>query len=83
MGHANCGLAQHQLQVAALAFRANLSDAAESEYVKGLAFIVEMVDNQTWVEFAQDQDIVGVVLATARRLVDSVMLWRRHRFRYG
>jgi hypothetical protein len=44
VGHAYRGQAQHQLEVAILAFLAGLSDASESQYVEGLAFIVDIVD---------------------------------------
>jgi hypothetical protein len=58
MRHAYGRLAQDQFQVAALALGADLADAAESQYVKGFSFIVDMVDHHARVEFAENQTVV-------------------------
>jgi hypothetical protein len=66
VGHAHGGLAQDQLQVAATALGTDFPDTSKSQYVKGLAFIVEVVDHHPRVQFAQDQTVVVAVLASAR-----------------
>jgi hypothetical protein len=58
MGNAYGRLAQDQFQVAALAFGTDLADAAEGQYVKGLPFIVDMVDHHARVELTENQAIV-------------------------
>jgi hypothetical protein len=65
MGDAYGRLAQDQFQVAALAFGTDLPDRAESQYVKGPAFIVEVVDHHAWVELAENQVVLRA--ATAAR----------------
>jgi hypothetical protein len=66
MSHAHRRLAQDQFQVAALAFGADFTDAAERQYVKGLAFIVDMVDYHARVELAENQTIFRFRVVTAR-----------------
>lgn len=63
MGNADGRLAQDQFQVAALAFGTDLPDRAESQYVKGLAFIVEVVDYHARIELAEHQEILGSATA--------------------
>jgi hypothetical protein len=80
MGYAYRLLAQYELELMCAALRADLADAAESQYVKRLGFIVEVVDHHARVEFAKDQIVVGDVLSSARWM-GIVLLGRRHRFR--
>jgi hypothetical protein len=79
--HAYGRLAQDQFQVAALALGADLADAAESQYVKGFAFIVDVVDYHARIELAENQAVFCFVVAAARWM--GLMLGWRHRFRYG
>jgi hypothetical protein len=81
VGHAYRRLAQDQFQVAALAFRTDLPDTAESQYVKRLPFIVEMVDDRARVELAENQTVFRFRVAAARWV--RVLLGWRHRLRYG
>jgi hypothetical protein len=62
------------------ALRADLADAAESQYVKRLPFIVKVVDHHARIQFAEDQIVVGDMLSSARWLEEVLMGWR-HRFR--
>ena len=79
MGDAYGLLSQDELELVCPAFRADLADAAESQYVKRLFFIVEVVDDHARVEFAEDQVVVGEVLSSARWL--GLLLGWGHRFR--
>jgi hypothetical protein len=81
VGHPHSGLAQDQFQVAALALGTNLSDSAESLYVKRLPFIVDMVDDHARIELAENQTVFRFRVAAARWF--GVLLGWRHRFRYG
>jgi hypothetical protein len=66
--------------VAALAFGADFADAAEGHDVKGLIFVVEMVDDHAWIEFAENQAIVRFRVAPPPGV--GVLLGVRHRLRY-
>jgi hypothetical protein len=81
VGHAHGGLAQDQFQVAALAFGTDLSDTAESQYVKRLAFIVEMVDDHARIELAENQAVFRFRVAAARWF--GLLQGWRHRLGYG
>ena len=80
VGDAHRGLAQDQFQVAALAFGTDLPDAAESQYVKRLPFIVEVVDDHVRIELAENQTVFRFRMAAARWF--GVLLGWRHRLRY-
>jgi hypothetical protein len=79
MGDAYGLLPQHEFELVGPAFRADLADAAEGQYVKRQLFIVEVVDDHARVEFAEDQVVVGEVLSSARWL--GLLLGWGHRFR--
>jgi len=79
MGDANGLLSQYELEVMCAALRADLADAAESQYVKRLVFIVEVVDDHARVQFAENQVVVGTVVLATRWLL--VLLGWRHRLR--
>jgi hypothetical protein len=66
VGDADGLLAQDEFQVLAPAFRADLADAAEAEYVKRLLFIVEMVDHHAGIQLGEDQVVVVIVISSAR-----------------
>jgi hypothetical protein len=59
VSHAYGLLTQYELELMCAALRADLADAAESQYVKRLLFIVEVVNHHARVEFAEDQILVG------------------------
>jgi hypothetical protein len=80
VGYAYGLLAQYELELMCAALRADLADAAESQYVKRLFFIVEVVDHHARIEFAENQIVVGDVLSSARWM-GKVLLRGRHRFR--
>jgi hypothetical protein len=80
MGDAYGLLSQYEFELVCPALRADLADAAESQYVKREVFIVEMVDDHARVQFAEDQVVVGVVLSAARWL-GVLLRGGRHRFR--
>ncbi|MGO4477483.1 hypothetical protein AB4Z32_14640 [Massilia sp. 2TAF26] len=80
MGDADGLLSQDELELVCPAFRADLADAAEGQYVKRLFFIVEVVDDHARVEFAEDKVVVGEVLSPARWLGLLLLGWG-HRFR--
>jgi hypothetical protein len=80
MGDAHGLLSQYELELLGPALRADLADAAESQYVKGLLFIVEVVDDHAWIQFAEDQVVVGGMLSAARWRGVVRRGWR-HRFR--
>jgi hypothetical protein len=79
VSHAYGLLTQYESELMCAALRADFADAAESQYVKRLLFIVEVVDHHAWVEFAEDQIVVGDVLPSARWLGEVLLGWR-HRF---
>jgi hypothetical protein len=79
MGDAYGLLSQYELELMCAALRADLADAAESQYVKRLVFIVEVVDDHARIQFAEDKVVVGVMVLPARWLF--VLLGWRHRFR--
>jgi hypothetical protein len=78
MGNADGRLAQDQVQVGGTALGTDFADGAEGQYVKGLAFIVEVIHHQARIEFAQDQAFLTPVAARGMRVV---RLWGGHRVR--
>jgi hypothetical protein len=66
VSHAYGLLTQYEFELMCAALRADFADAAESQYVKRLLFIVEVVDHHARVQFAEDQVVVGDVLSSAR-----------------
>jgi hypothetical protein len=66
--------------VAALAFGTDLSDSAESQYVKRLPFIVEMVDHHARIQLAENQTVFRFRVMAARWM--GLLLEWRHRLRY-
>ena len=65
VGDADGPLAQYQLQVMGLAFRADLADAAEAEYVKRLVFIVEVIDHHARIQLGEDQVFAVIAVTSA------------------
>jgi hypothetical protein len=65
MGDAHGLLSQYEFELVCPALRADLADAAESQYVKRLFFIVEVVDDHARIQFAEDQVVVGDMLSAA------------------
>jgi hypothetical protein len=82
VGDANGGLAQHQLQVAVLALRADFPNIAKGHEVKGGTFAVDVVDHRMGIEFAEDELFVGAMLAAPRSLGAARMGWHRIRDMY-
>jgi type IV secretory pathway protease TraF len=80
VGYAYGPLAQDELELVCAALRADFADAAESQYVKRLVFIVEVVDHHARVEFAEDQVVISGILLPARWMGNVLLGWR-HRFR--
>jgi hypothetical protein len=80
VGHAYGLLAQYELELRCPALRADLADAAESQYVKRLLFIVEVVDHHARIQLAEDQVVIGEVMLPARWMGNVLLGWR-HRFR--
>jgi hypothetical protein len=66
VGHPHRGLAQDQFQVAALALGTGLSDSAESQYVKRLSVIVDMIDDHARIELAENQAVFRFRVTAAR-----------------
>ena len=79
MGDAYGLLSQYELQVMFVALRADLADAAESQYVKRLVFVVEVVDDHARIQLAEDKVVVGDMVLPARWFVVLLLGWR-HRF---
>lgn len=77
MGDAYGPLSQDELEVMCAALRTDLADAAESQYVKRLVFIVEVVDDHARIQFAENQVVICALVLPAR----LVLLGWRHRFR--
>jgi hypothetical protein len=80
MGDTHTLLPQYQFEMVRPAFWTDFANAAEGQYVKRLLFIVEMVDHHARVELAEDQVVVGDMLAPARRWSVLLLGWR-HRLR--
>jgi hypothetical protein len=76
MGDAYGLLSQYELEFVCPAFRADLADAAEGQYVKRQFFIVEVVDHHARIQFAEDQVVVGGLLSSARWMGGVLLGWR-------
>ncbi|MGJ7914737.1 hypothetical protein ACI48D_04550 [Massilia sp. LXY-6] len=79
MGDAYGLLSQYELELMGPALRADLADAAESQYVKRQFFIVEVVDHHARIQFAKDKVVVGGL--SSARWLGGVLLGWRHCFR--
>lgn len=79
MGDTHGLLSQYELEMMRVALWTGFADAAESQYVKRLLFIVEVVDHHARIEFAEDQVVLGTMLSA--RWLCLLLLGRRHRLR--
>jgi hypothetical protein len=66
VSHAYGLLTQYEFELMCAALRADFANAAESQYVKRLLFIVEVIDHHAWIQFAENQVVVGGVMSSAR-----------------
>lgn len=62
--HPHARLSQHEFQVRLLALGTDFADAAEREQIEGGAVVIDVIDDDAWIEFAKDKVALGM-MATA------------------
>ena len=81
--HAHGGLAQHQLETALLALRAEFAHVAEGKEGQRGVLALEVVDYHQWVEFTENQATDALMLASAGGCVIGVFFRVVKIHRYG